>query len=231
VALTLAAVVVVATALLVSRTGGGPGSATPPSTTSRAPTTTSTAPATTTTVPPTTTTVDPGTLPQTDTLPPANDPQLQSEVGALWQGVVAGSVGPALPAYFPESAYLQLKDLPNATADYRERLIGDFGEDVDAAHALLGADAASATLVGVDVPESYAHWIPPGVCYNGIGYWEVPNARVVYQEDGQTRSFGIASMISWRGEWYVVHFGAVLESGVVDDPEPGAGTSTPSSTC
>jgi hypothetical protein len=41
-------------------------------------------------------------------------------------------------------------------------------------------------------------------------------------------------MISWRGEWYVVHLGAVLRSsnqGVVDDPEIGPGTSAPSTTC
>ena len=57
---------------------------------------------------------------------------------------------------------------------------------------------------------------------------------MVYTEAGVTRSFGIASLISWRGEWYVVHLGAVVRSGgggVVLDPESGAGRSAPSSTC
>ena len=43
----------------------------------------------------------------------------------------------------------------------------------------------------------------------------------MYREHGQVRSIGIASLISWRGRWYVVHFGAVLRasaSGVVDAP-------------
>jgi hypothetical protein len=76
--------------------------------------------------------------------------------------------------------------------------------------------------------------VPPGVCYNDVGYYEVPNARVVYLEGGQVRSFGIASMISWRGRWYVVHLGAVLRNadvGVVDEPASGRGTSAYSSTC
>jgi hypothetical protein len=56
----------------------------------------------------------------------------------------------------------------------------------------------------------------------------------VYREDGQVRSFGIASMISWRGVWYVVHLGAILrasDSGTVDDASVGAGTSLYSGTC
>jgi len=80
----------------------------------------------------------------------------------------------------------------------------------------------------------YAHWVPPGECENGVGYFEVANSRVVYTEDRVTRSFGIASLISWRGEWYVVHLGAILRSGsggVVLDPGAGTGTSAPSTTC
>ena len=86
----------------------------------------------------------------------------------------------------------------------------------------------------MSVPEQYGHWIPPGVCANGIGYYEVANARVAYQLGGQTRSFGIASLISWRGEWYVVHLGSILRNssgGEVDEPAVGAGYSAPSETC
>jgi hypothetical protein len=41
-------------------------------------------------------------------------------------------------------------------------------------------------------------------------------------------------MISWRGVWYVVHLGAILrpsDSGQVDSPEPGRGSSQYSGTC
>jgi hypothetical protein len=89
-------------------------------------------------------------------------------------------------------------------------------------------------LLSVAVPSRYAHWVPPGVCANRIGYYEVGQSRLVYEEGGVVRSFGIASLISWRGVWYVVHLGAVVRSGsagVVDDPETGPGVSPPSTSC
>lgn len=226
-----------------SGAGGGPGGpartsgttagtgvvTTTSSTTTLPPTTT-----TTTAPPPTTTTTGPGSLPQTSQFPTASSPQFQAAMGALWQGVVTGTVTPAMPAFFPEAAYVQLKSIGSPQSDWEDRLVADYGRDIAAAHALLGPDPAAATLVGVDVPSQYGHWITPGVCTNSIGYFELPNARVVYQVGGAERSFGIASMISWRGEWYVVHLGAILRTttgGEVDDPATGPGTSAPSSTC
>jgi hypothetical protein len=192
---------------------------------------------TTSTLPPTTTTTttDPGTLPQTDQFPASGTSQFNAEMAALWQGIVTGSVTPALPAFFPQSAYTQLKTgIGNPGGDWQNRLVADYALDISAAHALLGPNPSLATFVSVSVPEQYGHWIPAGVCANGIGYFEVANSRVVYQVGGETRSFGIASMISWRGVWYVVHLGAILRNGsggIVDDPEVGPGTSPPSSTC
>jgi hypothetical protein len=175
---------------------------------------------------------NPGTLPQTTQLPSASTRRFHSEMNALWAGVVADRLGRAMPAFFPEAAYVQVKAIGDPQGDWVERLVGDFRLDIDAAHALLAGHAAQ--LVRVQVPRAYAHWVDPGACYNRIGYYEVPNARVVYREGGQIHSFGIASMISWRGVWYVVHLGAVQRSaaaGVLDDPSPGPGTSAPSSTC
>jgi hypothetical protein len=181
-----------------------------------------------------TTTSDPGSLPQTAAFPESTSPQFQAEMTALWQGVVSGSPAAARPAFFPESAYLQLKTIADPASDYTSRLLADFSADLGVAHALLGLNAGTASLVSVDVPEQYGHWIPPRVCDNSVGYYEVANSRVVYQENGQIRSFGIASLISWRGEWYVVHFGAILRStseGIVEDPEIGPGDSPDSTTC
>jgi hypothetical protein len=153
-------------------------------------------------------------------------------MSALWRGVQTGAVKPALPAFFPEAAYAQVKAIADPQADWHERLVGGFNADLAAAHALLGGHARRAQLLRVTVPQSYAHWVDPGACYNRIGYYEVPNSRVVYRQDGSVRSFGIASMISWRGEWYVVHLGAVSGGrGVVDAPSAGPGTAAPSSTC
>ena len=177
---------------------------------------------------------DPGSLPQTDQLPSADTAAFRGEMTALWAGVRNDSLAAALPAFFPERAYAQLKQIGDPGGDYTGRLLVDYRLDLTAAHALLGADPAGARLVAVQVPASYAHWVGPGACYNGVGYYEVPNARVVYRVSGELRSFGIASMISWRGVWYVVHLGAILRpsgGGFVDDPSSGTGQSVPSSTC
>jgi len=176
----------------------------------------------------------PGSLPQTSAFPSANTPLFTQLMGDLWTGVVENRVSPALPAFFPVGAYTQLKAIGDAAGDWRNRLVYDYRLDIGAAHALLGSDAAGARLLRVTVVRSYGHWVPPGVCYNSVGYYEMPNARIVYRVHGQVRSFGIASLISWRGVWYVVHFGAILRSadvGEVDDPASGPGVSAYSGTC
>lgn len=171
---------------------------------------------------------NPGALPQTAARPGTTGGRFQA---ALWQGIATGSTAAAMPAFFPLAAYAQVKAIANPGADYRDRLVHDFRLDIGAAHALV---VGGAVLVGVSVPSGLEHWVPSGTCFNRVGYWEVPNARVVYRQGGATRSLGIASMISWRGVWYVIHFGAVLRSadqGVVDDPAIGPGASSASSTC
>jgi hypothetical protein len=176
----------------------------------------------------------PGGLPQTDAFPSATTAHFKALMGDLWAGVVENRLAPALPAFFPLGAYVQLKAISGASSDWHDRLVHDYQLDIAAAHALLGRDASSATLLRVSVVRSYGHWVPPGVCYNNIGYYEMPNARIVYSEGGQVRSFGIASLISWRGVWYVVHFGAILrasDTGQVDDPASGPGISAYSGTC
>jgi hypothetical protein len=93
---------------------------------------------------------------------------------------------------------------------------------------------SGARLVRVIVPVDDEVWVYPGECDNTLGYWHVPGARVVYEQHGQERSFGIASLISWRGVWYVVHFGAVLRdvvTGIVDQPEVGPGIPGPPGGC
>jgi hypothetical protein len=155
-------------------------------------------------------------------------------MAAFWRGVQTNDIPTAGPAFFPERAYEQVKTLGDPKGDFVIRLLLDYRLDIGAVHKLLGPNPSSAMLVGVNVPESYAHWVEAGACYNQVGYWEVPNARVIYRVGGGTRSFGIASMISWRGRWYIIHLGATFRVGnvpVIDDASSGPGTSQPSSTC
>jgi hypothetical protein len=172
-----------------------------------------------------------GALPQTRAFPSTSSAAFRHAMTDLWLAVTTGQPRFGLPAFFPEAAYKQLKAIPYPGPDWQDRLWYDFTLDVGAAHGLV---ARGARLVRVIVPASEAAWIYPGGCYNTIGYWHVGGARVVYTEHGQERSFGIASLISWRGVWYVVHFGEVLRpvvTGVVDQPSAGPGIPGPSGGC
>jgi hypothetical protein len=130
-------------------------------------------------------------------------------VNGLWEAVVSDDPRSAMPFFFPLSAYLQVKAISDPAADWQNRLVAAYDRDIHTLHRSLGASAASAQLVGIDVPQSQAQWINPGVEYNKIGYWRVYGTRVRYTINGQPQSFAVTSLISWRGEWYVVHLGPI----------------------
>jgi hypothetical protein len=176
----------------------------------------------------------PGQLNQTGALPSPHSRVFRAEMTDLWAAVVTGRAGLAAQAFFPLAAYTQVKAIADPSADWHTRLFGEFRLDVAAAHHFLGRGARHDSLVRVVVPAAEAAWITPGVCSNAVGYWHVGGARLVYRAGGQQRSIGIASLISWRGRWYVVHFGAVLRAGpggVVDAPATGPGVPGPAGGC
>jgi hypothetical protein len=60
--------------------------------------------------------------------------------------------------------------------------------------------------VKVDVPQDRAKWVDPGEEYNKLGYYRVYGTHIVYETgSGKERTFDVSSLISWRGQWYVVH--------------------------
>lgn len=148
---------------------------------------------------------------------------------ALWDGIVGDSPRAAAAAFFPRSAYLQVKAIPSASSDYSGRLLANFAADIRAAHRLVSI-GGPARLLRVSVPPQWA-WIAPGACYNRVGYWHAPGARLVYTQQGRVRSFGIYSLISWRGQWYVVHLGVWNEPGEIADPALGVGAYGPAGGC
>src|SRR5579864_5822924 len=164
----------------------------------------------------------PGALPQTRTLPSARTPAFRARMAALWRGILGDSLTAARPAFFPLAAYRQVKQIVDPASDYRLRLLDNYRLDLHAVHELLGARASGARLLRVAIPREWA-WIPPGYCYNRVGYWHAPGARLVYRIRGHVRSVGVFSFISWRGEWYVVHLAVWDRPGTVDEPASGPG--------
>jgi hypothetical protein len=176
----------------------------------------------------------PAGLPQTTASPSASTAVFADEMTDLWTAIVTGNTAVGLQSFFPLSAYQQVKAIADPTTDWQNRLVAEYVLDIQAAHAYLGANASAARLVQVIVPSQYASWILPGNCYNSVGYWHVPGSRLVYQLNGQLESIGIASLISWRGQWYVVHLGGVVRTtsgGMVDDPSSGPGIAGPPGGC
>jgi hypothetical protein len=153
--------------------------------------------------------VDPATLPQTRDRPAASGEALDAGVAALWAGIVEDDPDRAMPFFFPLAAYLQVKDVADPGSDWKRRLVAAYAHDVHGLHARLGNRAHDAKLTGLEVPDARARWVDPGEEYNKIGYYRVFGSRLHYELDGATHFIEVKSLISWRGEWFVVHLGAI----------------------
>jgi hypothetical protein len=222
----MAGVIVVAALLGVALVSGGAASTSPstpqfdrltpfvdPESTTTSTATTSATPTTaadaTTTTSAAAATTDPGALPQTDEKPTVSGATFTAGVDALWEAIRQDKPELGLPFFFPKPAYLQVKAISDPASDYQNRLIANFEQDVHSLHAQLGSNAASAQFVGITVPGDQAVLVQPGEESNKLSYWRVYGTTMQYQVDGETGSFPVTSLISWRGEWYVVHLGAV----------------------
>ena len=145
-------------------------------------------------------------LAQTDQRPTLTSPSFQRRVEAVAEAILTGDADRALGAFFPLVAYQQVKDVAKPERDYRFRLVANFKRDVLEYHRALGSAAAEAKFQGVTVSEKDAKWMAPGSEGNKVGYFRVLRSRLRFAlPTGRTRDFELTSLISWRGEWYVVH--------------------------
>jgi hypothetical protein len=149
--------------------------------------------------------VDPGTLPQTRDKPAASGAAFDAGVAALWDGIVSDDPERAMPFFFPVTAYEQVKAITNASSDWRRRLVAAYKRDIHALHKRLGEHAGDARFVRADVPQERARWVEPDEESNKLGYYRVYGTRLVYEVEGKEKALEVTSLISWRGQWYVVH--------------------------
>jgi hypothetical protein len=152
---------------------------------------------------------DPAHLPQTRDAPTTSGPPFEARARALWTGIVEDDPDRAMAFFFPLGAYEQVKDVADPAADWRRRLVSAYTGDVHALHAWLGPDASRAKFVALEVPAQSVRWVDPGEEGNKIGYYRVIGSRLRYDLDGAQRTMNVRTLISWRGEWYVVHLRAV----------------------
>jgi hypothetical protein len=145
-------------------------------------------------------------LAQTEVRPTLTSSSFQQRLAVLAQAILTGDAEPASAAFFPLVAYRQVKDVAKPERDYRFRLLAHFKRDVAEYHQALGSDAAEAKFQGIVVPEQAAKWMAPGSEGNKVGYFRVLRSRLHFTlPTGRSRDFELTSLISWRGEWYVVH--------------------------
>ena len=145
-------------------------------------------------------------LGQTEQRPSITSATFQKRIESVARAIISGDVEPALPAFFPLSAYQQVKDVAKPERDYRFRLLANFKRDLLEYHRALGDAAAESKFEGITVSEKDAKWMAPGSEGNKLGYFRVLRSRLRFTlPTGRSREFELTSLISWRGEWYVVH--------------------------
>jgi hypothetical protein len=145
-------------------------------------------------------------LPQTEEKPRTDSPFFQQQARRLFDAIVADDPGLARSFFFPLVAYEQVKDVKNPARDWEYRLIAAFDRQLHEYHRLLGKRRAEARFLRLEVPEERAEWMKPGREGNRVGYYRVLRSRLFYLDaDGKERSLEVTSLISWRGEWYLVH--------------------------
>ena len=145
--------------------------------------------------------IDAGALPQTRDMPEGRGPAFEARARALVDAIAKDDPEIAMKFFFPVAAYQQVKDIQNPAADWRSRLVTNYVRDIHALHSQIGNGARFA---GAEIDERI-RWVEPGGEYNKVGYFRVYGARIRYVQGSSERSFPVSSMISWRGDWYVVH--------------------------
>ncbi len=145
-------------------------------------------------------------LPQTDAMPSLQSHAYQARLDMLWRAIVRDEPALADDVFFPLVAYEQVKAIAKPAADWKARLMSAFARDIHAYHKKLGENPERARFLRLDVPADKIKWMAPGTEGNKLGYYRVLHSTLRYVDgDGKERSLDVTSMISWRGEWFVVH--------------------------
>lgn len=145
-------------------------------------------------------------LGQTQDLPLTTSPSFQERMKLLVRAIAEDDPSVALPSFFPVEAYAKVKAVAKPERDWESRLVAAFRRNIHEYHQKLGKRARHTRFARVEVPESKVKWMQPGSEGNRLGYHRVLRSRLVVSlGDGSELPLELTSMISWRGEWYVVH--------------------------
>ena len=145
-------------------------------------------------------------LAQTEERPRSDDSSFQKRVQLLCDAIVEGIPAKAHDAFFPLVAYSQVKAIADPERDYRLRLLAHFDRDILNYHRRISKRPGPLRCAGMTVPDNLARWMKPGSEYNRVAYFRVLRSRLNFTDAAEnTISLEVTSLISWRGQWYVVH--------------------------
>ncbi len=148
---------------------------------------------------------DPGTLPQTRDTPSTESDRFKRNAKILFDAICQDTPDAAVPFFFPAKAYDQVKDIPEPNADWKGRLVRAFKRDIHKLHGQLGDKCNGARYIGWSVAEKKVRWVDPHEELNKLGYYRALHSQLRFEAKGKEESIDVTSLISWRGEWYVVH--------------------------
>jgi hypothetical protein len=145
-------------------------------------------------------------LPQTEDEPSVANDRFRTRMDLLANAILRDDHESAAPVFFPVIAYKQVKAIADPERDWKLRLWAAFVRDIHEYRRRLGKNSGDAHLARVDVQKERVRWMKPGSEGNKVGYFRVLRSHLRFGlPGGREQSLEITSMISWRGEWYVVH--------------------------
>jgi hypothetical protein len=139
-------------------------------------------------------------------MPSIESTSFQKRIELLFQAIVEDRPNIADPAFFPVIAYEQVKAIENPARDHRYRLMAAFHRNIHEYHRKVTQASGPVRLLSVESSAQKARWMKPGSEGNKLGYFRMLRAQLKYADaNAREHRFEITSLISWRGEWYVVH--------------------------
>ncbi len=163
---------------------------------------------TTTTKPKPTTTTTSTTVPLVQNMvkPVLHDLALDRRMASFFAGLRDYNNAEADKAFLPMPYYVVLKQGGGNEADWNNRLITHYHQQLAELRARFRSVLPGAVYNGYSVKSATAHMVRVGTEQNKAPYWQVYMTTMAFKDkNGQPHSFVINTMISFRGAWYVVH--------------------------
>ena len=145
-------------------------------------------------------------LPQTADVPKFDSPTFKRRSALLFQAIVDDTKESADAAFFPVLAYEQVKAIAKPARDHKFRLLAAYHRSIHEYHEKVAKLPQPLQFLDVEPGPSPIRWMEPNTEGNKLGYHRILRTKLKFADaKGVVHRLEVTSLISWRGEWYVVH--------------------------